>query len=149
MKNVWPRFVEISSVLGLLISASTVTDPALKWGLGGATISLLVCIPLFEFQMLRQARYHLEATRAAELLNAEKDRQIQSLTERTEKLADPELMSIYKEDERERLRIEREDEERTRKSQHAIVEAARKNTLETDRLLKAIACQELGITAPR
>ena len=145
MANIWRRILEAMTVLGFGISVWAVPQTDLKWCLGGATTSVLVCVLLYEILLTRKDRELLELERLAGSAVAEKDHDIQLLKEEIEKLADPELMAIYKEDERERLRIQREDIERAKKSEQKAIDAARQSALQSNQLLNEVARKNLGL----
>ena len=108
MANIRRHTAEAASILGFLIAAWYVPQSELKWFSIGAATTALACILLYEIALTRKERELFALRTNAESALAEKNNKIKELNERIEAMADPELMAIYRDDERERLRIERE-----------------------------------------
>lgn len=145
MANIWRRIVEAMTVLGFAISFWAMPQPELKWMLGGASASILMCILLYEILLVRRDRELLDLGRVTGRALAEKDCEIRVLKEEIEKRTDPELMTIYKEDERERLRLEREFNERARISQQEALDDIRKGFVRNSQMVDEWARERLGL----
>lgn len=135
MANIWRHALEAMTVLGFAISVWAVPLTEVKWFLGGATSATLTCVLLYEILLTRKDREIFDLYKQAGNALGQRDQEIERLKKEIDKLADPELMSIYKENERERLRIERDQIERDYKAKQEADDAARRSIQRSDELL--------------
>jgi cytochrome c-type biogenesis protein CcmH/NrfG len=108
------RILELIAILGFGMSLVSIPNSNWKWFFGGAMIVGILLIAAFEFLLVKEEN-------DKQAITADKDERIKFLQAKFEELAvlnDPELLAIHREDERERLRIERESKERAEKLMH-------------------------------
>lgn len=115
------HILEAMTVIGFVISASSVTKPEFAYFLGGVSISALTCILLFEATMLRSERATLAYQRETDEVLKSKDENIAELESNLSDLADPELREL----ERQRAKAQFEWEQETIKKNQAENEKAR------------------------
>ncbi len=124
------RILGFLTVVGFVITFANVPTGNWKWAVGGATASGIIILVIAERLINREER-----------VSHRKDLRIAELEKRYEELAvynDPELLEVFKEDQRERLRIEREAMELAQQSQQDVVHESRKQFLEQNKLLNDI-----------
>lgn len=130
MEVVWRRFLEVATVLSLVLSVWVLPSLELRWFVIGATTAVLVLLPIYETMITRAERRVFQIRQEASNSVAKLHESIQMKDGEIARLQDPELMAIYREDERERLRIQRESIERTTRHAHEsrqmMAEIARK-----------------------
>lgn len=145
MEILWRRAVEVASVIGFGLTAYHASSDELRWSSAGAFFTALACILIYETMLTRQDRWHLARHDQLRSALADSEQENRQLSQKIETLMDGELLAIYKEDERERLRAKREHLEREQRSQHEAMDAARKNAFEGGQFFDDYARKHFGL----
>jgi len=108
LSAIWSRTLEICTVGSFALGLLFVQNREAKFAFGGAITASLVLVLLYEIRKTKDDQSHTQHTARLMQELRERDSHIKTQIESIACLEDPELARIYREDEEERLRLERE-----------------------------------------